>query len=466
MSDGAVEAGRREALRALPAVHEVAGRLRDVSAPDALRAEAARVAIEQARAAILGGKPDAAVSAAIVAAARAWLTAQLRPALTPVINATGVMLHTGLGRAPLAPEAVRAVADAACGYAPVELDLATGQRGRRASVVEPLLQRLTGAEAATVVNNNAAAVTLCTQALCAGRTVIVSRGELVEIGGSFRLPDIIGAAGARLREVGTTNRTRIADYARAIDDTTAALLKVHPSNFRVEGFVQEVAIGELAALGQSRGLLTMHDIGSGVLNEQMAAQMPGDEPVAAASIAAGADLVLFSGDKLLGGPQCGVIVGRRELIERIERHPLMRALRVDKLILSALEATLRLHEAGGTSLPLRAMLTPAGHIRSRAGRLVEALSGRGVAAEAIETEAFCGGGSAPGQAIASFALAIDPGQLREPCAEGEFATRLRAGDPRVIGRIDGGRIVLDLRTVFPEQDAQLARAVFDAARVP
>jgi len=450
----------------------------------------------------------------------------LRAGLEPAINATGVFLHTGLGRAPLAPEAVAALAAAAGGFAPVEIDVETGQRGRRAALVEPLLARLTGAEAATVVNNNAAALTIAIRAVASGfrptfrplapapsaspsspgramprsvaeregaggagsrlaRSVVVSRGELIEIGGAFRLPEIIEAAGARLREVGTTNRTRLADYERAIDDSACALLKAHPSNYRIEGFTQEATIGELAGLGRARGLPVIHDIGSGVLNREMVAWLarggievqsdasvgagssPGramprgsafDEPVASESIAARADLVLFSGDKLLGGPQCGVIVGGRELVSRIERHPLMRALRVDKLTLSALEATLRLHEAGSESLPLRAMLARAGRLRARAEAMARQLAAGGVRAEVVTTEAQFGAGSAPGATIGSVGVAIEA-----PVGEQELAARLRRGGPRVLGRIEGGRVVLDLAAVLEGQDGDLARAVLAAA---
>jgi L-seryl-tRNA(Ser) seleniumtransferase len=485
-----------DALRALPPVHEIADRLAASGAGSrasrALCAEAARVAIDEVRAELMAGAAGAAVGVAeeasgdvserVLARASAWLAARLRPALTPVINATGVFLHTGLGRAPLAPEVAEALAAAAEGFAPVEIDMETGQRGRRAAIVEPLLSRLTGAEAATVVNNNAAALTLAIRAMVGdeqggqggrrdGGEIVVSRGELIEIGGAFRLPEIIEAAGARLREVGTTNRTRIADYERGIHAATCALLKAHPSNYRIEGFVEEASIAELARLGQARGVVTIHDIGSGVLNAEMAAWLgaggaggvggaggEGGEPVASESLSAGADLVLFSGDKLLGGPQCGVILGSRALIERIERHPLMRALRVDKLTLSALEATLRLHESGSAALPLRAMLAGVGGLGERAEALARALLEAGVRAEVVATEARFGAGSAPGASIASFAVAIAGGGEEEA-----LAARLRRGSPRCVGRIEGGRVLLDLAGVFAWQDESLARAVIAAA---
>ncbi|MCH7793046.1 MAG: L-seryl-tRNA(Sec) selenium transferase, partial [Planctomycetes bacterium] len=324
-------------MRELPSV----GRICDLlvrqgaanNAPRSLITLSARQAIDAARERLKDlDSDDIAVSEErITDQAARYLQRQLRPPLEPVINATGVLIHTGLGRSPLAKEAVDALVAVAGSYAPVELNMDTGLRGRRSDLVQPLLCELTGAEAASVVNNNAAAMLLVLSTFANGREVIVSRGELIEIGGSFRLPDVIESGGAILREVGTTNKTRPSDYTGAISERTGALLKVHTSNFRVRGFTEAVSIAQLAELGRSRDLPVIHDIGSGLLDRGSFPGLPDDEPDARASIRAGADLVLFSGDKLLGGPQSGIIIGRRALIDRIERNPLMRALRVGKL---------------------------------------------------------------------------------------------------------------------------------------
>ncbi|MDP6719586.1 MAG: L-seryl-tRNA(Sec) selenium transferase, partial [Pirellulaceae bacterium] len=271
-----------------------------------------------------------------------WIVKDETPSLRPVINATGILLHTGLGRAPLAGEAIQAMSEVAAGYSSVEVDLATGERSQRVLAVESLLTKLTGAEAAVVTNNNAAATLLTLTTLAAGREVIVSRGQLIEIGGSFRLPDVMTASGARLREVGTTNKTRLADYEQAIGEETAALMNVHTSNYRVVGFTEEVTTTELVKLGRDHKLPVIDDIGSGALLD-LTKYGINEEPIAPESIKAGADAVLFSGDKLLGGPQCGIIVGRRSVIDQIAEHPMMRAMRVDKLTLAALAATLRLY---------------------------------------------------------------------------------------------------------------------------
>ena len=329
-----------------------------------------------------------------------------------VINATGVMLHTGLGRAPLAPEAVAAVAEVASGYCNLELDLDDGMRGRRASGIAGLLRELTGAEAATVVNNNAGATVLALRAMAAGREVIVSRGQLVEIGGSFRLPEIFEVSGARLREVGTTNKTRLSDYQRAIGPETAAILRVHPSNFRIVGFTEQPELAEIVELAHAHGLWAIDDIGSGALRQGCP---PGvdDEPTATDGIAAGADLVLFSGDKLLGGPQCGILLGRREAIGRIEADPLMRALRVDKMTLAALEATLRLAtdaEHARERIPLWAMIAaPVSELTARAESLAGIMrSELGLNAAVMPSESFIGGGSVPILPIPTAVVAVSP----------------------------------------------------------
>lgn len=383
-----------------------------------------------------------------------------RPPLRPVINATGILLHTGLGRAPLAEEAVQALVRVSRGYASVELDLHSGKRSQRVVTVEGLLRELCGAEAATVVNNNAAATMLTLAALAAGREVIVSRGQLIEIGGSFRLPDVMSASGARLREVGTTNKTRLEDYRRAISEQTAALLRVHTSNFRVVGFTAEVPLADLVQLGRQHGLPVIDDIGSGALLDFAALGFP-DEPQAARSIRTGADLVLFSGDKLLGGPQCGIIIGRRDLVQRIARHPMMRAMRVDKLTLSALEATLRLYrdpQRAMRSIPLlRLLRADVAELSRRAQRLAVQARGLGgiAAADAVQDVAYLGGGSVPTQQIPTWCVALQP----SGSSVSAVAAALRRGEPAVVGRVQNDRLLLDLRSVFPEQDNDVLAAL-------
>lgn len=388
-----------------------------------------------------------------------WIARDETPALRPVINATGILLHTGLGRAPLAGEAIQAISEVAAGYASVEVDLATGERSQRVLAVESLLTQLTGAEAAVVTNNNAAATLLTLTALASGREVIVSRGQLIEIGGSFRLPDVMTASGARLHEVGTTNKTRLSDYAHAVGEETAALMNVHTSNYRVVGFTEEVTTAELVALGRSHSLPVIDDIGSGALMD-LAKYGVHDEPIAAESIKAGADAVLFSGDKLLGGPQCGLIVGKRATIAKIAQHPMMRAMRVDKLTLAALAATLRLYrdpESVELSIPFLSLIgTPIENLRLRAERLSPQFAACSAidTAEPLDDVTFLGGGSVPTQQIKTCCVAITPAN----CSVTEFAARLRSGFPAVFGRIYQDRFLFDLRTVFPHQDAALIAA--------
>lgn len=391
-------------------------------------------------------------------AARRLLEAE-RPNLRRAINATGILLHTGLGRAPLAREAVDSVLDMAGGYATLELDLATGRRSNRLEIVRALLCELTGAESAVVVNNNAGATVLALTALAAGRNVVVSRGQLIEIGGSFRLPEIMAASGAHLREVGTTNKTRLSDYETAIDEATAALMRVHPSNFRVVGFTSSVSLEELVALAHHRGLLMIDDIGSGALIDFSQFGLA-DEPVASQSIAAGADVVLFSGDKLLGGPQAGVILGRRDLIRTVQNHPLTRALRMDKLTLAALEATLRVYRDPKAALEriplLRLLATSSDMLKTRADRLAEQIARLpGVAScQSVEDVAYLGGGSIPAREVPTWCVAL----AAERLGEDELAQNLRTGDPAVVPRLQNGRVHFDLRSVFPEQDAELVKA--------
>lgn len=372
--------------------------------------------------------------------------------LDSVINATGVILHTNLGRAPLAEAAIEAVRNAAR-YCNVELEIAAGTRGRRGAQVEELWRQLTGAEAALVVNNCAAATLLVLQTVAAGREVVISRGQLIEIGGSYRLPDVFTASGAVLREVGTTNRTRLFDYKNAVTDETAALLRVHHSNYRISGFTEDVPIGPLAGLAHARGLVAIDDLGSGCLYDLAPHGLTG-EPIVAESLDAGADLVLFSGDKLLGGPQAGIILGRQTLVDRIGANPLTRALRVDKLTLAALQATLEIHLAGRAfqEIPaLRMIGTPADEIRARADRLAETLrsAGSSLHPRPVPVPSTIGGGSFPDQTIGSWALS-----LTAPSPD-ELAARLRKTRPPILSRIESNSVLLDLRTVLPDQDTVL-----------
>lgn len=383
-----------------------------------------------------------------------------KPHLRPVINATGVLLHTGLGRAPLAEEAIGEMAAVAQDYASVELDLAGGERSQRVLAVEGLLTDLTGAEAALVVNNNAGATMLALAALAAGREVIVSRGQLIEIGGSYRLPEVMATSGAVLCEVGTTNKTRLSDYEQAIGDCTAALLLVHPSNFVVAGFSESVSLADLARLGRAKNLPVIHDIGSGAMMD-FAQFGFADEPIAQTSIKQGADLVLFSGDKLLGGPQCGVIIGRRDLVEKIARHPLTRALRVDKLTLAALAATLRIYrdpQQAKLRIPLLQLLSaPLDNLRTRAERMAPQMAATPAIASAdvVDDVTYLGGGAVPTQKLATWCIALTPAEM----SVDRLAGRLRTGQRPVVGRVRDNRLYLDLRTVFPRQDLDLVAAV-------
>jgi len=372
-----------------------------------------------------------------------------------VVNATGVVLHTNLGRAPLSEAARAAVAEAA-GYATVEYDLAAGARGRRGAAAETLLREAAGAEAALAVNNAAGALLLALGGLARGREVLVSRGELIEIGGEFRLPQVMEAAGVVLREVGTTNRTHLRDYAGGFGQDTALVLAVHPSNYRVEGFTTRPALTELADLAHEHGLPLLHDVGSGLLAGEL-----GAEPSVPDSLRAGADLVLFSGDKLVGGPQAGLVVGRAELVGRLARDPLARAVRADKLTLAALEATLAAHLAGRRDqLPVwRALLLTAADLRPRAAGLAAAV---GPAASLRRGTSVAGGGSLPGEGLESFLVEVDTGHA----GEAAVLARLRAGDPPVVARAERGRVVLDLRAVPPEQDELVARALVRALDPP
>jgi L-seryl-tRNA(Ser) seleniumtransferase len=413
---------------------------------DALRAEAAALRAEPAD----GQAPDDVVNA-IERAAIVRLTSECAPSLRRVINATGVIVHTNLGRAPLARAAGARVAELSAGYTNLEYDLNAGARGRRDIHAERLLCRLTGAEAAVVVYNNAAATLLVLAALAIGREVIISRGELVEIGGGFRVPDVLAQSGAVLREVGTTNRTRAADYAAAISDRTALMLRVHPSNFRIEGFTERPSLTELIDVGRRFNLPVVEDAGSGYLSGSLEMRDTAfrDEPVIAESIAAGAGAVMFSGDKLLGGPQSGVIVGQEALLARIRMHPLMRALRVDKMTYAALEATLEEYAAdrAHASVPVAAMIAmPLDTIERRARALADALSVAGIRATVVDGESTIGGGSAPGAALPTKLVAI------EGASPQQIEQRLREYDVPIIARIENDRVLLDLRTVSLDDD--------------
>lgn len=421
-----------EALRQLPSVHRVLDDPRLVELPRDLCRDLAREAIDEVRAGLLVGTEQAVpdVVERVARRARALLAGRHQA----VINATGVVLHTNLGRAPWPRSAVDAAARAAR-YGNVEIDLASGRRGERLDGVRALLQRLTGAEDAVVVNNGAAAVLLALTAHARGREVLVSRGELVEIGGSFRVPDVIASGGARLVDVGTTNRTRIGDFRRAVTQDTAVLLSVHASNFRILGFTEAPRMEELVALGRERDLRVVHDLGSGALDGF------GDEPSVRASVEAGVDLAIFSGDKLLGGPQAGIVVGRREAVAAMRRHPLYRALRLDKTVIAALEATLADHLAGVPTPAWAALHAPLDLLQQRAERLAVALNARDLPARVVATVAKAGGGSLPGEGIESrgVAVAVD--------APDALHGRLRRGARPVVARIVEDELLLDVRTL-------------------
>ena len=431
-------------LRDLPSVDELAGDGRLAgAAPRPLLVSAARSALARAREELQAG----AEPGDLVERVESELAAARGARLRRVINATGVIIHTNLGRAPLAPEALERVNAVARGYSNLEYDLGEGGRGSRQDHAAPILRRLTGAEAALVVNNNAAAVLLALAALAEGREVLVSRGELIEIGDGFRIPDVLARSGARLREVGTTNRTRAGDYDRAIGPETALLLRVHQSNFRVVGFTEQPRLADLVRVARAHGLPLVDDLGSGALFASSSLLL-GDEPTARESLEAGADLVCFSGDKLLGGPQAGIIVGRAELVERLRRHPLQRALRADKLTLAALEATLALYldpELAAREVPvLRMLAEPVETVRARAQRLADLVGG-----DVEPTVGRVGGGALPLTELPSFACAV----------EEELASRLRETEPPVIGVVRDARCLLDCRTLRDEELDDVAAAV-------
>ncbi len=445
-----------EQLRQRPSVRALEAAYGGDATVEALRHAAADV-----RRALAAGDGTLTSAAAVIsrieAAAQTHLDQLFRPSLGPVINATGVVIHTNLGRAPLAAAALERVTEVARGYSSLEYDLARGTRGRRDVHAAALLCRLTGADAAAVVNNNAAATLLMLTAIARGREVIVSRGELVEIGGGFRVPDVMAQSGAVLREVGTTNKTRAADYAAAITDRTALILRVHPSNFRIEGFTERPSVADLVRIGRQFNIPVAEDLGSGNLGRS-----PADhdaDPSVGETIASGVDLCCFSGDKLLGGPQAGVIVGRTALVDALRRHPLMRALRVDKMTYAALEATLVEYAAGraASTIPVQRMLAmPVAAIRERASALADALNGqRAWRAQVVDGASAIGGGSAPGVEPATALVAL----AKEGLTADALERQLRALTPPVIARIENDRVVIDLRTVAGELDGLLLRAL-------
>jgi L-seryl-tRNA(Ser) seleniumtransferase len=423
-------------LRDLPSVDELAR-----EAGDPLAVDAARAVIDRARAEIQeGGDPGD-----LTARLREELADARQPRLRRVLNATGIVVHTNLGRAPLAEGALARVVEVGRGYSNLEYDLVRGERGSRQGHVGAVLRRLTGAEAALVVNNNAAAVLLALAALAEGREVVVSRGELIEIGDGFRIPDVLARSGARLVEIGTTNRTRAADYERAIGPETAVVLRVHQSNFRVVGFEERPRLEEVAEVAQRHGLPLVDDLGSGHVSAGNRLLLGQEEPTARESLAAGADLVCFSGDKLLGGPQAGIVLGRADLVERLRRHPLQRALRIDKLSLAALEGTLLLHLEAPERIPvLRTLAQDTSVVRDRAERLAAATGG-----EVEETVGRVGGGALPLAELPSFACALEE-SLAEP---------LRAGEPPVVGVVRDGRLLLDCLTLTDAEADEAAAAV-------
>lgn len=422
--------------------------------------KAVRDRLDDLRSLLRAGEADATATAptAILAAVAERLRRDDAPRLRRVINATGIVLHTNLGRAPLAAEAAAAVSEAATGYLNLEYDLEEGRRGSRYQGVTGLLCELTGAEAALVVNNNAAAVLLALAALAVPGEAVVSRGELVEIGGSFRVPDVVAQSGARLVEVGTTNKTRISDYARAIGPDTRVLMKVHPSNYRIQGFTAAPERAELAALARAHGFVALEDLGSGSLIDLRRLGLP-PEPTVQDCLAAGTDLVTCSGDKLLGGPQAGLILGRADLIARLKAHPLMRALRVDRMTLAALEATLKLYRDPDrvvARVPALAMLAaPVPVLEDRARRLNAQLADLpGLEAEVQEGTGFAGGGSLPGVELPTRLVALNTPTIEA----GDLARRLRRHRPAVVGRVKDGRLLLDLRTVAESELPEIAAA--------
>ncbi len=441
---------RENPFRSLPSVDALLSepQLQRPGIDAALLTQVAREALDDARARIVGGAESPGRDEIAADAARR-LDAALRPPLRPLINATGVIIHTNLGRAPLAAEAIEAMGAVSRGYSSLEFDAATGKRGSRHTILEPLLCRLTGAEAAMAVNNNASAVLLALSALAAGKDVAISRGQLVEIGGGFRVPDVMRQSRAKLIEVGTTNRTRAADYDAAVGPKAAAIMRVHSSNFKIIGFTEAASIEEMAAVARARGVLLLDDLGSGCLLDTQPFGLP-PEPTPQGSVEAGVDVAMFSGDKLLGGPQGGLIVGRRDAIDRMKRHPLARAVRLDKASIAGLAATLLLYLQGRAldRIPVWRMIgMPLDALAGRADAMARAI---GEAASVVDGRSMIGGGSLPEESLPTKLVALDARSANAAAA------RLRGAG--IIARVEDGRVLLDPRTIFPEDDGRVAAA--------
>jgi len=489
MGSGAADNSQSSLLRNLPSVDfllnqpAIATLLDEFPRAELIRC--VRAVLDERREAIQRGRAPTLGVPALALDIRRKLYERTLPSLRRVINATGIVLHTGLGRAPLAEEAVEAVTDVAAGYCNLELNLATGRRGNRHEHLRELLRELTGAEDALIVNNNAAGTYLALNTLAAGRPVVISRGQLVEIGGSYRMPDIMAAAGCKMVEVGTTNRTRIADYERAIDEETSVLLRVHTSNYRIRGFVESPSLGELVALARKyprQSIAVVDDLGSGLMDKTLpGAAEPGngdqpappgavavdwDEPTVCDSVAAGADLTLFSGDKLLGGPQAGVVVGRAELVARLRQNPLARTFRPDKMTLAGLEATLRLYrdpEALVRRLPVYRMLsTPAGHLESLANRLAQRIAAQAptTEVECEPDESFAGGGTLPTVAFPTWVVRLRHAEFDT----GQVAAALRQRDLPIICRVHDEALVFDCRTLSEDDPDRIAAALAEILR--
>lgn len=453
-------------FRLLPSVDEllqsVGGQRLSSLYTRALALQAVRESLAQARDLIRAGQPCPSPEA-LLAMAGSCLEQAQRPHLQPVINATGVIINTNLGRAPLSQEALAAVQRVAGGYSNLEYQLEAGERGSRHEHVNALLRELTGAEAALVTNNNAAAVLLALSTLAAGREVIISRGQLVEIGGGFRIPDVMRQSGCTLVEVGTTNRTRLSDYAAAITERTALLLAVHPSNFQITGFTESTPLHELATLARQHNLPLMEDQGSGCLLPCEQYHLA-HEPMPQESLAAGADVLCFSGDKLLGGPQAGILLGKAEIIQRIAKHPLLRAVRIDKMTLAALEATLRHYERGeaDTHIPIWRMIACSEErLARRASRWAEQLRIHHISAHLQRGFSTIGGGSLPGETLPTTLLSLEAAHISLSLEE--LARRLRTRATPIVARIYHNALLLDPRTVLEEQDAGLVSALVEEA---
>ena len=449
----------KERLRQIPSVEkilqspELQSDIHRFSHP--MVAAAVKRAVEVLRDEVKKGR-ESVSDAEIVRTVKGIIAGQTSDALKPVINAAGVILHTNLGRAPMDEETLSFIQDVSATYSNLEFDLKEGKRSKRGLFVERLLCTLTSAEAAMAVNNNAGAVLLILSALASGREVIVSRGELVQIGGGFRIPEILALSGAKLKEVGTTNQTSISDYENAISPETAILLKVHQSNFRMIGFAKRPIINELAALGKKNNLCVVEDLGSGVLLRTEDFELA-HEPTALEALSSGADLVCFSGDKLLGAPQAGIILGKKKYIDVLKKHPLHRALRLDKMFLAGLERVLLYYLKGQATekIPVWRMIsTPLEALQRRAEKMKAELEGSGIKIAIRQSESTVGGGSLPGETLPTIAVSIESGEPVD-----RQAKLFRGQSPPIIGRIEDGKFVLDLRTVFPDQDEMIVSAI-------